>query len=108
MESAIGSLDVHVTGLADARATAGARLARLETEGERLVKASLANETDLSKLESLDMAEGIARLNRLMTVLRAAQGSFIATTNLRCGISSANRLLTAAAPSSTLINLVAR
>jgi flagellar hook-associated protein 3 FlgL len=82
MESAIGSLDVHVTGLADARAAAGARLARLEAEGERLIKASLANESDLSRLESLDMAEAIARLNRLMTVLKAAQGSFIATTNL--------------------------
>lgn len=82
MASVLTSLDTHVNQLADARATAGARLARLETEGERLAKATLANESDLSKLESLDMAAAIARLNRLMTVLKAAQGSFVATTNL--------------------------
>jgi flagellar hook-associated protein 3 FlgL len=82
MQSALTSLDAHVNQLADARATAGARLARLEAEGERLAKATLANEGDLSRLESLDMAEAIARLNRLMTVLKAAQGSFVATTNL--------------------------
>lgn len=82
LATTLSNLDAHVTQLADARATAGARLSRLEAEGERLTKATLANESDLTKLESLDMAEAIARLNRLMTILKAAQGSFVATTNL--------------------------
>ncbi|MFZ4687942.1 MAG: flagellin [Polymorphobacter sp.] len=82
MATVLDQIDSHVTRLATARATAGARLARLEAEGERIAKASLATEADLSKLESLDMASAIARLQRLMTVLQASQGSFVATTNL--------------------------
>ncbi|MBC7522420.1 MAG: hypothetical protein H7268_15175 [Sandarakinorhabdus sp.] len=82
MAGALDQIDGHVTRLATARATAGARLARLDTEGERIAKASLATQADLTKLESLDMAEGIARLQRLITVLKAAQGSFTATSNL--------------------------
>jgi flagellar hook-associated protein 3 FlgL len=82
MVATLDQLDGHVTRLATARATAGARLARLETEGERIAKSSLATQSDLSKLESLDMAEAIAHLQRLMTVLQAAQGSFVAVTKL--------------------------
>ncbi len=82
MATTLDQLDSHVTRLATARATAGARLARLETEAERIAKSSLATQTDLSKLESLDMAEAIARLQRLLTVLQATQGSFVATTKL--------------------------
>lgn len=82
MAASIAGLDGHVDRLATARALAGARGARLDTEAERMSKASLANQADLSKLESLDMAEAIARLQRLMTVLQATQGSFVATTNL--------------------------
>lgn len=82
MAASLNQIDSHITRLATARATAGARLSRLETEGERIAKASLATQSDLTKLESLDMAEGIARLQRLITVLQAAQGSFIKTSNL--------------------------
>jgi flagellar hook-associated protein 3 FlgL len=82
MATALDQLDTHITRLATARATVGARLARLETEGERIAKGSLATQTDLSRLESLDMAQAIAHLQRLVTVLQATQGSFIATSKL--------------------------
>ncbi len=82
LESTLTQLDTHITRLADSRATAGARLARLETEGLRLEKTGLATKSDLSKLEDLDMASAIARMQRLITVLQAAQGSFVKTSNL--------------------------
>ncbi len=82
MAASIGQIDGHVTRLADSRAAAGARLARLETESERLSKGKLATETDLSKLESLDLTEAIPRLQRLMVVLQATQASFAKLTSL--------------------------
>nr|WP_310524377.1 flagellin [Polymorphobacter sp.] len=82
LESTLTQLDSHITRLANSRATAGARLARLETEGLRLDKTGLAAKSDLSKLEDLDMASAIARMQRLITVLQAAQGSFVKTSNL--------------------------
>jgi flagellar hook-associated protein 3 FlgL len=82
MATSLTQIDTHIDRLATARATAGARMARIDTESERIAKASLATQSDLTKLESLDMAEGIARLQRLITVLQAAQGSFVATGNL--------------------------
>lgn len=82
MAANLDQLDGHVTRLATARALVGARGARLDTESQRLDKASLGNQGDLSKLENLDMAEAIARLQRLMTVLQATQGSFVKITNL--------------------------
>lgn len=82
MATAVADLDGHVTRLADARGRLGARLARLDSETERLEKAKLANAGDLSKLESLDMPEAIARLQRLLTVLEAAQASFVRISGL--------------------------
>ena len=82
LEATLTQLDSHITRLADSRATAGARLARLETESLRIDKTGLATKSDLSKLEDLDMATAIARMQRLITVLQAAQGSFVKTSNL--------------------------
>ncbi len=82
LDAALDQLDGHVTRLADARATAGARLARLDSESQRIDKVSLASKSDLSKLEDLDMSDAIARMQRLITVLQATQGSFVKTSNL--------------------------
>lgn len=82
LEKALAGIDGHVDRLADARATAGARLARLDAEAYRLDRTSLATRSDLSRLEDLDMVAGIARMQRLVTVLQAAQGSFAKTANL--------------------------
>ncbi len=82
LEKTLAGIDGHVDRLADARATAGARLARLDSESYRLDRTALATKSDLSKLEDLDMVEGIARLQRLVTVLQAAQGSFARTASI--------------------------
>jgi flagellar hook-associated protein 3 FlgL len=82
MTTALEDIDAQLSRLSTARATAGARLARLDSETERIVRASLAAQTDLTRLESLDLTEGIARLQRLLTVVKAAQASFVQTSNL--------------------------
>jgi flagellar hook-associated protein 3 FlgL len=82
IDTAIGDLDGHIDRIANARGTTGARLSRLEAESERLAKAKLATESDLSRLESLDMPEAIARMQRLLTVLEAAQASFVRISSL--------------------------
>lgn len=82
LAATITAIDGHVDRLAETRATVGARLARLDSEAYRLDRLTLAGKSDLSKLEDLDMVEGIARLQRLTTVLQAAQGSFVKVANL--------------------------
>ena len=82
LANSITAIDGHVDRLAETRATVGARLARLDSEAYRLDRLTLAGKGDLSKLEDLDMVEGIARLQRLTTVLQAAQGSFVKVANL--------------------------
>ncbi|KPF80289.1 hypothetical protein IP88_00535 [alpha proteobacterium AAP81b] len=82
LEKSLAAIDGHVDRLATARATAGARLARLDSEAYRLDRSSLATKSDLSKLADLDLTEGVARLQRLVTVLQAAQGSFTKVANL--------------------------
>jgi len=57
-------------------------IARIDTEGQRIARTSLAARSDLSRLEDLDMTEAIARMQRLITVLEAAQGSFVKASNL--------------------------
>ncbi len=75
----LGEIEGHGDRLADAQATIGARGARLDAEQERLATQKLATSSDLSRLEDLDMASGIARLQRLLSVLEAAQASFART-----------------------------
>ena len=82
VETGIADLDGHVSRLADARGILGSRLGRLESETERLARVDLAIRSDLSKLEDLDMPAAIARLQRLLTVLEAAQASFSRVTSL--------------------------
>ena len=69
----------HTNRLADVQAIIGARAARLEAESERLETQKLARTADLSRLEDLDMVDAIATLQRLLTVLEAAQASFART-----------------------------
>ena len=82
IDTAIADLDGHISRIANVRGAIGARLGRLEAEGERLEKAKLATESDLSTLESLDMPAAIARLQRLLTVIEAAQASFVKVSSL--------------------------
>ncbi|WP_274603629.1 flagellin, partial [Polymorphobacter multimanifer] len=78
-DTATTEMEAHTTRLADAQASLGVRGARLEAEQTRLQSQSLATASDLSRLEDTDMASAIAELQRLLTVLEAAQASFART-----------------------------
>lgn len=80
--AALTGLEAAVSRAADAQAAVGSRAARLDSESERLATSDLQLEADLTKVESLDMASAIARLQRLSTVLQAAQASFVKLTSL--------------------------
>ncbi len=82
LTSSLAGLGVAVSRAADAQAAVGVRAARLDSESERLTTSNIARESDLTKVESLDMATAIARLQRLSTVLQAAQASFVKLTSL--------------------------
>jgi flagellar hook-associated protein 3 FlgL len=71
----------HGNTLADAQALVGARGARLEAEADRLATQKLSQSAELSRLEDLDMVEAVANLQRLLTVLEAAQASFARTSS---------------------------
>ncbi|UAJ08676.1 flagellin N-terminal helical domain-containing protein [Glacieibacterium megasporae] len=75
-------LDAAISRNADTRATVGTRLARLDTEGKRLDAATVALTSDKTTTGSLDMTTAIARLQRLTTVLQAAQLSFVKVSGL--------------------------
>nr|WP_295662915.1 flagellin [Polymorphobacter sp.] len=75
-------VDAAISRNADTRATVGTRLARLDTEGTRLDAATVALTADKTVTGSLDMTTSIARLQRLMTVLQAAQLSFVKVSGL--------------------------
>jgi len=76
IDEALAALVGHGDRLAGAQALIGTRAARLEAEDARLDTAQLALRTDISALEDTDLAEAVARLDRLGVVLEAAQASF--------------------------------
>lgn len=82
MASVLTGLEASVSLVADTRATVGTRQTRLEAEAERLKVVDLAMEKDLSKIEGIDLPTAIARVQRLITVLQAAQASFVKITSL--------------------------
>ena len=82
LTASLAGLDAAVSRTADAQAAVGVRAARLDAESERLTTGNVDRESDLTKVESLDMATAIARLQRLSTVLQAAQASFVKLTSL--------------------------
>lgn len=82
IDSTLAGLDTAISRAADAQAAVGVRAARLDAERERLTTANIARESDLTKVEGLDMASAIVRLERLSTVLQAAQASFVKLANL--------------------------
>lgn len=82
LDGALADIDGHINRLANAQAAVGARAARLEQAQERLDRQQLATARDLSRLEDLDMPQAIAEMQRLMTVLEAAQASFARISSL--------------------------
>ncbi len=82
MDESIAALDVHIDRVAAGQALLGTRGARLDAESQRLDANQLQWRRDISRLEETDMVEAIARLDRLTTVLEAAQASFARVSSL--------------------------
>jgi flagellar hook-associated protein 3 FlgL len=82
IDEALAAVTGHGDRLAGAQALLGARAARLEAESARLDTTQLALKSDISTLEDTDLAEAVARLDRLGVVLEAAQASFARVSRL--------------------------
>ncbi len=82
IDEAIAALETHGDRLSGGQALLGARQARLEAEAGRLDLTQLALKADISRLEDTDLAEAVARLDRLGVVLEAAQASFARVSRL--------------------------
>lgn len=82
MDEAIAAMDGHIERVAAGQALIGTRAARLDAESQRLDASQLQWRRDISQLEETDMVEAIARLDRLTTVLEAAQASFARVSSL--------------------------
>ena len=70
------------TSVTNARASIGARGARLELEQSRLQDLALTREEARSKIEDTDVAATITELQKTLTVLQATQASFSKLTGL--------------------------
>jgi len=73
---ALAGLTNNLSGLASARASVGARGARLDLEADRLSDAAIANEESRSAIEDTDIPSAVAELQKTLTVLQATQASF--------------------------------
>ncbi|MCW3846892.1 flagellin [Sphingomonas sp. LB-2] len=74
-----GALDGLKDNLADvaaARASVGARGARLDLEADRLTDAAIAREESRTAIEDTDIPSAVAELQKTLTVLQATQASF--------------------------------
>lgn len=82
LATAQASTDAAIARVADARAAIGTRLARLDLDGARIDAAAVELESDRFATDGFDMAASIARMQRLSTVLEAAQLSFARVSSL--------------------------
>lgn len=76
MDQGISDFAAATDRLGNARASVGARGARLVVEAERLTELATSREIERSSLEDADVAEAIARLQQTMLALEASQASF--------------------------------
>jgi flagellar hook-associated protein 3 FlgL len=81
-QAALDSLKTAIDGVADARASVGARASRLELETQRLEESGLNREATRAALEDTDVATAITQLQKTLTVLQATQASFTKLTSL--------------------------
>ena len=73
---ALDGLKANLADVAAARASVGARGARLDLESERLEAAAIAREESRSAIEDTDIPSAVAELQKTLTVLQATQASF--------------------------------
>lgn len=74
--SGIADVKASLGTIADARASIGARGARLELEGQRLEDVAVEREDARASIEDADPATTIMELQKTLTVLQATQASF--------------------------------
>lgn len=80
--TAIDDLKTALDSVGNARASLGARGARLDLEQQRLTNAAAAREETRSSLEDTDVTAAVIELQKTMTVLQATQASFSKLTSL--------------------------
>lgn len=73
---ALNGLKSSLENVASARASVGARGARLDLEADRLSDAAIAREESRSAIEDTDIPSAVAELQKTLTVLQATQASF--------------------------------
>jgi flagellar hook-associated protein 3 FlgL len=73
---ALAGIDASLDSVAAARASVGARAARLDLSADHLVGAGEARESERSSLEDTDIPTAITQLQKTLTVLQATQASF--------------------------------
>lgn len=76
MARGIDGLKASIEHVAVARASIGARGARLELEGERLAQRSIDQDIERSGLEDADVTETVPKLQQALLTLQATQASF--------------------------------
>lgn len=74
--AAMQGIKSNLTDVAAARASIGARGARLDLESERLEAAAISREESRSAIEDTDIPSAVAELQKTLTVLQATQASF--------------------------------
>ena len=78
----LAALDTSLDQIGTARASFGARGARLELEDLRLDDLAVDREAERTGLESVDVEQAIIELQRTITVLQATQASFTKLSSL--------------------------
>ena len=73
---ALDGLKTNLADVAAARASVGARAARLDLEADRLESAAITREESRSAIEDTDIPSAVAELQKTLTVLQATQASF--------------------------------
>ena len=73
---ALNGIKNNLSDVAAARASVGARGARLDLEAERLSDAAIAREESRTAIEDTDIPSAVAELQKTLTVLQATQASF--------------------------------
>ena len=81
-DTALGGVKASLESVGLARASAGARAARLDLDTERLADAGEARESTRKELEDTDITTAVTDLQKTLTILQATQASFTKLTAL--------------------------
>lgn len=82
LDRGLEGLEVAGAHVVTARASIGARAARLELETERVTRARAENEIDRGALEGVDVQAAVTELQKTLLALQATQASFTRLTQL--------------------------